>query len=398
MPLYIVGDDITRMKVDAIVNPTDASCSGRGGTDAAIHAAAGMKARLEWKNLPPLSAGECVMTDAGRLPCKKVIHTVGPRWTGGDRGERETLRACYRNALNLAKEAGMESVAMPLIGAGTFACPQDTVYGIAKEEICRFMETEEMEIFLLVYTKSALSMVMRECPELVRYVELTLDGNPERERYTDNDDTLRLEPLNACGSRLCYSRFEETRAKEAVSEKPEPDMLDEKSVPDMLEASMLETEDFEYIKRTDAAFDEREKFHSLAYAAGVFDRDLDEILKEMDIGFSEALLQLLNQKNLSNTECYKRANIDRKHFSKILSDRNYHPAKKTVLALALALRLNRDETEAFLRKAGYALSASSRFDIIVGHAIDCGFYDVLSINEILFRYDQELLGNISRES
>lgn len=389
MPLYIVGDDITRMKVDAIVNPTDASCSGRGGTDAAIHAAAGMKARLEWKKLSPISAGECVMTDAGRLPCKKVIHTVGPRWTGGDRGERETLHACYRNALTLAKEAGMESVAMPLIGAGTFACPQDTVYGIAKEEICRFMETEEMEIFLLVYTKSALSMVMRECPELVRYVELTLDGDPERERYTDNDDTLRPAPLNARESRLCYSRFDEPRAKEAVSEKPEPDLFD---------ALMPEEANFGYIERTDAAFDEREKFHSLAYAAGVFDRDLDEILKKMDIGFSEALLQLLNQKNLSNTECYKRANIDRKHFSKILSDRNYHPAKKTVLALALALRLNRDETEAFLRKAGYALSGSSRFDIIVGHAIDCGFYDVLSVNEILFRYDQELLGNISRES
>ena len=389
MPLYIVGDDITRMKVDAIVNPTDASCSGRGGTDAAIHAAAGMKARLEWKKLSPISAGECVMTDAGRLPCKKVIHTVGPRWTGGDRGERETLHACYRNALTLAKEAGMESVAMPLIGAGTFACPQDTVYGIAKEEICRFMETEEMKIFLLVYTKSALSMVMRECPELVRYVELTLDGDPERERYTDNDDTLRLAPLNARESRLCYSRFEETRAKEAVSEKPEPDLFD---------ALMPEEANFGYIGRTDAAFDEREKFRSLACAAGKFDRDLDEILKEMDIGFSEALLQLLNQKNLSNTECYKRANIDRKHFSKILSDRNYHPAKKTVLALALALRLNRDETEAFLRKAGYALSGSSRFDIIVGHAIDCGFYDVLSVNEILFRYDQELLGNISRDA
>lgn len=385
MPLYIVGDDITRMKVDAIVNPTDASCSGRGGTDAAIHAAAGMEARLEWKNLPPLSVGECVMTDAGCLPCKKVIHTVGPRWTGGDRGEREILRACYRNALNLAKEAGMESVAMPLIGAGTFACPQDTVYGIAKEEICRFMETEEMEIFLLVYTKSALSMVMRECPELVRYVELKLDGYPEAEGSPENGRLL----FNASESLRCCSRFDGAGVKEAASAKPDFDLFD---APMPVRAKPGKR------ARVGTSISEQDNCFAPVPAAKDFGEGLDDILKQMDIGFSEALLQLLNQKELTNTECYKRANIDRKHFSKILSDRNYHPAKKTVLALALAMRLTREETDAFLRKAGYALSDSSCFDIIVGHAIDCGYYDVLSVNEILFRYDQELLGNISRES
>ncbi|MBO2515885.1 MAG: hypothetical protein CW338_01225 [Clostridiales bacterium] len=398
MPLYIVGDDITRMKCDAIVNPTDCCFSGSGGADADIHAAAGQSAAGMWKTLPPLSAGECVMTDAGELPCRKVIHTVGPVWKDGKHGERETIAACYSGALRLAKEAKLESVAMPLIGAGTFGCPEAEVYSAARNVIRRFLETDDMTVYLLVYNKSALNMVMRESPELVRYVERFLwneESFGSERRYPWRrmsglasripDRRKRPEPENWSpgtdrDARLNKSCVPAPREDVSACEAPHP-LWDEAdySADYSIEAPCLSA-----MRSSGASdWDERE--------------ELKKLLEQLDAGFTDTLIQLLCKKNISNTECYRRANIDRKLFSKICSDRNYHPSKKTVLALAVALELNRKDTEMLLKKAGYALSGSSLSDQIVGFFIDHKEYDIFHINEALFSFDQEILGNVPRD-
>lgn len=341
MPFEIVRNDITRMRVDAIVNAANKSLLGGGGVDGAIHRAAGPKLLEECRGLNGCETGEAKLTRGYNLPARYVIHTVGPIWHGGAYGERQLLAACYRNALVLAQAHGLESVAFPLISAGAYGYPGDQAMAVAVEVITGFLLDHDMTVYLVVFGRGAFQTgkkLFKDVQEYIDdvYAESHSQGNARaRQMLWQADEGAALEADRAMASRPC----------DAV---PEPS------------AAMP---------------------------------DWNALLKQTDEGFSEALLKLIDDRGLTDAQCYKRANVDRKLFSKIRSNPAYKPSKPTACAFAVALRLNLPETRALLDRAGFTLTHSSKFDIIVEYCILHGVYDVHEINEVLFDYDMPLLGS-----
>lgn len=348
MPLQIVRNDITKMKVDAIVNAANSSLLGGGGVDGCIHRAAGPELLAECKTLGGCETGSAKITGAGKLPCKYVIHAVGPRWLGGERGERDQLISCYRTSLALAKDKECETVAFPLISSGIYGYPKDQALRIAIDTISEFLLENDMTVYIVIFDKKAYQISEKLFSDIAEYI----DDNYVDEHTDDYSERLRR--LNA---------FHE---KELICEASVCEEADEEIDMLMTVAPM-----------------------AVAYKKA---KSLDDALGQIDESFSEMLLRKIDESGMTDAECYKKANIDRKLFSKIRSDKLYKPSKPTAIAFAIALELSLDETKDMLMKAGFALSHSNKFDIIIEYFIENENYNVFEINEALFAFDQSLLG------
>ncbi len=337
MPIRIVRNDITKMPVDAIVNAANNSLLGGGGVDGAIHRAAGPGLLAECRGLGGCETGSAKLTGAYRLPCRYVIHTVGPVWQGGGYGERELLDSCYRACLELALGKNCETVAFPLISSGAYGYPKDQALRVAMEAVSRFLQDHEMTVYIVVFDRASYQIGGELFDHIAAYID---------QRYVE-------EHIDEPGerSRRHFAPYLPMAAPPAKAGRP-----------------------------------------PLAAAAAPMAPDLSDALKQLDEGFSPALLRLIDRSGMTDAQCYKKANIDRKLFSKIRSNPAYRPSKPTALAFAVALELPLGETEELLKKAGFALSRSSKFDIIVEYFISRGCYDVFTINEALFAFDQSLLG------
>ena len=333
MPLQIVRNDITKMKVDAIVNAANSSLLGGGGVDGCIHRAAGPELLAECRTLGGCETGSAKITKGYRLPCKYVIHAVGPRWRDGKHGEREKLVSCYRTSLALAKEHGCETVAFPLISSGIYGYPKDQALKVAIDTVSDFLLENDMTVYIVIFDRKAYQIGEKLFSDIAAYI----------------DDTYVDEQTD--------SRSEQFRRMQMLSDEPEEETFGAPLAP-------------------------------MAASA----KTLDDALSQIDESFSEMLLRKIDEKGMTDAQCYKKANIDRKLFSKIRSDRLYKPSKPTALAFALALELPLDETKEMLMKAGFALSHSNKFDIIIEYFIEHGNYNVFEINEALFAFDQSLLG------
>ncbi len=331
MPLLIVQNDITKMSVDAIVNAANRSLLGGGGVDGCIHRAAGPELLEACRALGGCETGSAKVTKAFSLPCRYVIHAVGPRWRDGRHGERELLDSCYRTALALAAERKCESVAFPLISSGIYGYPKDQALRVAVDAIRAFLENHDMTVYLVIFDKASFQISRTLYAEVASYI----DG-----RYVDS-------PRENRASRPRRIK----RSLDAVYPPPPAPM-----------------------------------------AAARLPDSLDEALGQIDESFSEMLLRKIDELGMTDVQCCKKANINRRLFSKIRSNKGYRPSKPTVIAFAVALELPLEETREMLMKAGYALSRSSRFDMIIEYFISRGKYDVLEINEVLFAFDQSLLG------
>ena len=328
MPLEIVRNDITKMKVDAIVNAANETLLGGGGVDGCIHRAAGPELLAECRTLGGCKTGDAKITKAYRLPCQYVIHTVGPVWNGGSHGERELLVSCYRTSLALAKEHGCETVAFPLISSGVFGYPKDQALRVAVDTISEFLAENDMTVYIVIFDRAAYQIGNKLFADIAAYID---------DHYVDAHTDSRRERMRRMG---------------------------------VVESRML------------TAYED----------APMATSGLDEALAHLDAGFSETLLKLIDRSGKKDAEVYKKANIDRKLFSKIRNNPDYKPSKATAIAFAIALELNLNETRDLVARAGYALSASSKFDVIIEYFIRQKKYDIFEINEALFAFDQSLLG------
>lgn len=356
MPFEIVRNDIANMQVDAVVNTANPNPVIGSGVDSGIHKKAGHEMLEARKRIGRIDFGDAVITPGFGLDAEYVIHTVGPVWEGGKHREEQILSACYRKSLALAKEHRCESIAFPLISAGTYGFPKALALQIAVREISTFLLENELQIYLVVFDREAFAL----SEKLFKSVSSYIDENYIRGKFFAEYGTSRAIAASQIEKRRLRDRFKRSR--------PIPETA---SPPQAAE----------------------ELFHMPAGAGLPMDSDdWRELLKDLDAGFSETLLKLIDRTGKKDSEIYKKANVDRKLFSKIRNNMDYKPSKTTALAFAFALELDIDETKDFIGRAGFALSHSSKFDVIVEYFLVNRNYNVFELNEVLFAFDQPLIG------
>jgi len=332
MPLQIVRQDITKMEVDAVVNAANQALKMGGGVCGAIFTAAGAKQlQTECDRIGKCQTGSAVITGAGKLPAQYIIHTAGPIWKGGQSDEARLLHDCYIHSLELARQHDCESIAFPLISSGIYGYPKDQALQIAVAAISEFLLQHEMMVYLVVYDRQSLALSEKLFTAL--------------EKFIDDHYVEKLQKKFSANRRLQH---------------------------------------YELLEEVQVDYNQMQ--------ADLAPRKLDELVNHLDETFSRMLLRLIDEKGQDDVETYKRANIDRKLFSKIKSNPSYQPSKLTALAFAIALQLSLDETRDLLGRAGYALSRSNKSDVVIEYFIQSGNYNIFEINQALFHYELPLLG------
>ena len=357
MPFQIIRNDITKVKADAIVNTANPRPVIGSGTDSAIYAAAGKDQLLvERKKIGNIEPGHAVSTPAFNLGAKYIIHTVGPAWIDGNHGERDTLRSCYEQSLALAAELDCESIAFPMIATGVYGFPKDEALNIALSEVGKFLLTHEMKVILVVFDRKALELSKNLVGGITEYI--------------DEHSVKALREVEYGGGRMSKNRLMEEERRIAAERRRRR------------ETSVLEEE----------CLDESIALPSAAPFSDVAGKSLDEVLGGKEDTFQQRLFKLIDASGLDDVTVYKKANIDRKVFSRIRCKEDYKPKKKTAVAFAIALELDMPTMLDLLSRAEIAFSPSSKFDLIVSYFISNGNYDIFEINAALFKYGQPILG------
>ena len=343
MPLQIIRQDITKMRVDAIVNTTNEEMVGYSGVDLAVHEGAGPELGIECAKIAPLGLGCAKITKGYNLDAKYIIHTSGPTWRGGLVGESIILRSCYVESLKLAVANGCKSVAFPLISSGVYGYPKDRVLKFAVQTITEFLFEHELMVYICVFDRTSYEFSKKLFAEISEFID---------DEYVEEHDEECIFEIE---------RFEKSSFGRSFSK-----------------------------RRAEALPQMQVQREVLESAKG---KTLHEYMKSMDKPFAYKLFDLIDERGMTDVECYKKANVDKKTFSKIKCNPDtYKPSKQTAVAFAIALRLNLEETQDLLASAGLTLSRSFTFDKIIRYFIQKEIYDIFEINEALFEFDQVLLG------
>ena len=445
MPLHIIREDITRMEVDAIVAAGNASPdipNPTGGVNGSIHRRAGERLLSALRRLGGVKTGGATITRGYHLPCKYVIHTAGPKWRGGTYGEELLLRACYTEALRLAERKGLTSIAFPLISAGTYGYPRAEAMQVATSAIRAFLDEHDMMVYLVVYDRESFRISSELCGDVQQFIDQHYVDEHPAERNAPAfvrcmgetaDEVLIDLPMTADEEDGLILQVQGSSGDEATGDTDGMELFGPGSMPEMpwLEEAIERSLAPEYPKEnppeampatqcdTDGAnwYGEAEGEASDGCVSYRYDMpkatapsraggsdvlmcrqeripdSLLQQLQQLDEGFTDMLLRLIDEKGMKDSVCYQRANVDRKLFSKIRNNPGYTPRKSTVAAFCIALELDMDMSRELLSRAGYAFSRSNMFDVIVEYFIRKRLYDVDVINQVLYAYDQPPLGS-----
>jgi O-acetyl-ADP-ribose deacetylase (regulator of RNase III) len=372
MPLRIVRNDIAKMKTDVIVNAANSDLRIGGGVCGAIFKEAGEKQlQQECNRIGHCKTGEAVITGGYGLPAKHIIHAVGPIWQGGGHDEARLLHNSYTSSLELALKHKCESIAFPLISSGIYGYPKDQALQIAISAIGEFLLKHDIDVYLVVFDKNAYTLSEKLFFAIERYIDDNYVDEHLREERSRNMPFSGYRPEPFSNEKL----MQRSSVSEDVFKVEEPHEEVEFYVID-------ESYGMERSCAPDSVGSLKQKHN----------RSLEDAVSKLDETFSQMLLRLIDEKGMSDVDTYKRANIDRRLFSKIRSKNEYSPSKSTAIALSIALMLSLDETLDLLGSAGYTLSHSSKFDVIIEYFIQEGNYNIFEINEVLFAFEQDLLG------
>jgi len=346
MPFEIVRNDITKMRVDAIVNTANPKPVVGSGADTMVHKKAGPELLAARQRIGDIQVGCAEITSGYGLDAKFVIHTVGPVWDGGSYGEEALLRNCYDNSLKLAMEHRCKSIAFPLISTGNYGFPKDKALQIAISAFSTFLLEHEMQIYLVVFDRTSFKLSEKLFQSVASYID---------QHYVDDCEIA------------AYGAVPENRRRirRRHDREPEDRMIMAECAP----------------------------CYSMPMAMPSKAMSLEDMLKQADAGFTETLLKLIDDSGKKDSEIYKKALLSKQHFSKIRNNPNYKPTKTTAISLALALELDLEATKDLIGRAGYALTNSSKFDLIIRYSIEHGNYNLVEINCVLFEHDQSLLGS-----
>jgi len=363
MPLKIVRDNIINMETEAVVNTANRDPVVGPGCDSEIYNAAGYDELLNFriKNIGSVPEGQVFITPGFNLKAKFIIHAVSPRYIDGKQYEEKKLRSCYKNSLALAKENNIKSIAFPLISTGSFGYPKEEGLRIAVDEINSFLADNEMLIYIVVFDEKSAELSKKFYPDLEDYIN---------SHYVEEKIAYSYKPrVKKSRRRIDADRFLES-PKKIISE----------SVEELAPKKIKESD----IDDIDYYIDEPEKELSDA-SPDYFDEEidfgqLDERLRHISDTFSQYLIFLIENKHLRETDVYKNAIIDRRIFSKIKNNIDYHPQKLTALCLCIGAKLNIDEAKDLLARAGYAFSPSDITDVIFSFFIEKEIYDMIEID------------------
>ncbi len=413
MPLSFVRQDITKLAVDAIVNAANTKLAPGGGVCGAIFDAAGYRSLdRACRQIGRVSTGDAVATPGFRLPARYIIHTAGPVWQGGGRGERTLLENCYRNSLELAASLGCRSIAFPLISSGIYGYPRAEAFSVAVSAIRTYLEDDpDMEVTLCLFNREATTLAEGLFGQVERYID---------DQYVEESPYLRREANEYTQALADAERNAQHFGAEKVAKTASPAPRHQSESPSTSKKGFALP--WTRKRHDDGVREQQAPAPASAPAAAPHPSapapspddtlvctltslggatasafgshsspSLDELLTHLDASFADTLLAMIDERGLTDAQVYGRANLSRQYFSKLRSG-SVNPSKRVVCALAVALGLDLGETRLLLERAGHALTHASRFDIIVEWFIASGSYDVFEINQALFRFDQPLLG------
>ena len=353
MPFKIVRNDIVSMKVDAVVNTASTFVCVGAGCDSAIYNAAGFDLLLnERQKIGEVPEGNSFITPGFNLPAKYIIHTVSPLYIDGESGEEEKLRNCYRSSLKLAKENNLTSIAFPLISTGSFGYPRQEGMRIAIDEINVFLLQNEMLVYIVVYDSVSASIASRITGSLDSYID---------DRYVD------LNAVSATRSIRMPEPMPMMNAEPSMPSNAKP----KSRLRDLFGSRSVQRN----LQKSDSARDEE---YAACYALN--EDSLDDRISHMSDTFSQYLLYLIERKGMKNSDVYKQAVVDKKVFSKIKNNIDYHPNKMTAMCLCVGAKLNLDDTKDLLARAGYALSPCDKTDVIFSYFIEHEIFDIIEID------------------